>query len=73
VKCRDAVRRHILTLLQEEARQPAQRLLYLRHPRPAVHHARGWPNLQHPLRQALFLPQDVHGIFSAIVAKDLGT
>jgi len=26
-----------------------------------------------PSTQALFLPQDVHGIFSAIIAKDLGT
>jgi hypothetical protein len=35
VKCRVTARRHILTLLQEEARQPAQRLPCLRHPRPA--------------------------------------
>jgi hypothetical protein len=73
VKCRGADPGHILTLLHDGARHPPQLLLFLRHPPLAPHHARGRPNLQRPQLQALFLPQDVHGIFSAIIAKDLGT
>src|SRR5579883_2433198 len=74
VKCRDAARRHILTLLQDEARHPPQHQFPLRHPRPPLLHARRRPNqraLSHP--QAQLPPRVVHGIFSVIAAEDLAT
>jgi len=72
VKCRGADPRHILTLLQAGARHSAQLLLFLRHPPLALHRARRRPNPPCHQPQALALPH-VHGIFSAIVAKDSGT
>jgi hypothetical protein len=40
---------------------------------PALHRAQGRPSQWRPLPKAPLLPQDVHGIFSAIVAEGLGT
>jgi hypothetical protein len=40
---------------------------------PSTTPPQGWPSQQRPLPKAPFLPQDVHGIFSAIVAEGLGT
>jgi hypothetical protein len=66
VKCRDAARSHILTLLQDEARHPPQHQFPLRHPRVALLHARRRPN-----QPALPHPQVVHEIFSVIAVEDL--
>jgi hypothetical protein len=46
VKCKDAVPRHILTLLQVEVHHPVQHLLSLRHPHSPPHRARGRPSVQ---------------------------
>jgi hypothetical protein len=73
VKCRDDDQRHILTLLQAGVRHTAQLLLAMHLLRLALHRAQGRPNQLRPLPKAPFLPQDVHGIFSAIIAEGLGT
>jgi hypothetical protein len=73
VKCRDDDQRHILTLLQAGVRHTSQLLPSLHLLHLALHHAEGRPNQRRPLPKASFLPQDVHGIFSAIVAEGLGT
>jgi hypothetical protein len=57
--------------LQAGVRHTAQLALYLL--RLALHRAQGRPSQRRPLPKAPFLPQDVHGIFSAIVAEGLGT
>jgi hypothetical protein len=69
----DDDQRHILTLLQAGVRHTAQLLAALHLLRLALHSAQGRPSQRHPLPKAPFLPQDVHGIFSAIVAEGLGT
>jgi hypothetical protein len=73
VKYRDDDQRHILTLLQAGVQHTAQLLLALHLLRLALHRAQGRPNQQRTLPKASFLPQDVHGIFSAIVAEGLAT
>jgi hypothetical protein len=73
VKCRDGDQRHILTLLQAGVRHTAQLLPALHLLRLALHRTQGWPSQRRPLPKAPFLPQDIHEIFSAIVAESLGT
>jgi hypothetical protein len=73
VKCRDDDQRHILTLLQVGVQHTAQLLPALHLLRLALHHAQGRPSQWRPLPKAPLLPQDVHGIFSAIVVEGLGT
>jgi hypothetical protein len=73
VKCRDDDQRHILTLLQARVRHTAQLLPALHLLRLALHRAQGRSSQRRPLLKAPFLPQDVHGIFSVIVAEGLGT
>jgi hypothetical protein len=65
VKYRDAVRSHILTLLQDEDRHPVQHSHPLHRPHLPLHRVSG-----QPLLQVLPRPQAAHGIFSAFVAKD---
>jgi hypothetical protein len=73
VKCRDDDQRHILTLLHVGVRHIAQLLPALHLLRLALHRAQGRPSQRRPLPKAPFLPQDVHRIFSVIVAEGLGT